>query len=183
MMTTDYTALDATIAELGLTYTARFVPTPQPADKVQHPQLHWSITLEKGRQSMTVAYHQGCGHVTGYESIKTPTPYDRQRKADMIRRTCETGKVWRYMASVDYWAETNQKQPAPALRDVLYCLVMDASVLDFARFEEWANEYGYDTDSRQAKATYRLCLEQALQLRALVGDSGLVKLREAYQDY
>ena len=183
MTTTDHTALDVTITGLGLTYNAQFVPTSQPADKVKSPQLHWTITLIRGRQSMEVPYHQGCGHVKAYDTMPTKSPYDRRRKAELVRQTCETGKLYRYMHNVDLLGTLKGHQPAPSLRDVLYCLVMDASVLDSGGFEEWANEYGYETDSRQAEATYRACLEQSLKLRALVGDKGLEELREAYQDY
>lgn len=183
MTTTDHTALDATIAGLGLTYSAKFVPTPQPADKVKSPQLHWTITLTKGWQSMEVAYHQGCGHVKAYNTMPTKSPYDQRRKTELVRQTCETGKLYRYIGTLNCFTTLKNLQPAPSLRDVLYCLVIDASVLDSGGFEEWTREYGYETDSRQAEATYRACLEQSLKLRALVGEKGLETLREAYQDY
>lgn len=183
MTTTDHTALDVTIAGLGLTYNAQFVPTSQPADKVKSPQLHWTITLTKGRQSIEVPYHQGCGHVKAYDTMPTKSPYDRRRKAELVRQTCETGKLYKYMVAVDHLAVLKDPQPVPSLRDVLYCLVMDASVLDSGGFEDWASECGYETDSRQAEATYRACLEQSLKLKAMVGEKGLGELREAYQDY
>lgn len=80
-----------------------------------------------------------------------------------------------------------RKPKAPAIEpkplDVIHSLVMDSSVLDYARFEDWASEYGYETDSRKAESTYRACLEIALQLRAAIGESGLSELRDAFQDY
>ena len=71
----------------------------------------------------------------------------------------------------------------PELRDVLYSLSMDASVLDSSCFEEWANELGYEADSRKAEGIYKACLDIALKLRNALGEAGLEKLRTACQDY
>jgi len=73
--------------------------------------------------------------------------------------------------------------PPPELIDVLYCLVLDASVLDFACFEDWADEYGYDTDSRKAERIYKDCLETGLKLRQILGPGGLSELQHEYEGY
>lgn len=165
--TENRTALLELIDSLGLEYTAEFVPQNQPADKVSHPQLHWRITMKRGRATLTTPYSQGCGHVhTGNTSQKL-TPYE-------IRKVCETGKL------PPMWI---RRQPAPKLADVLYCLVMDSDVLEHANFESWASDFGYDTDSREAEKTYRACIENALQLRALIGDQTITTLRELFADY
>lgn len=169
------------IDQLGLTYSAVFVPTRQPADKVQHPQLHWICTFTKGRQSMTIPYHQGCAHVPGYQQFHKNN-YEKRLHDDMIREACETGIV-RADWKLDSYKSRKVKQPEPTLTDVLYCLVMDSSVLNTSGFEEWASDCGYDTDSRKAEKTYRACLEQSLQLKSLIGQAALDTLQEAFQDY
>lgn len=59
----------------------------------------------------------------------------------------------------------------PGADDVLNCLASDASGYENARsFEEWAGEYGYDTDSRKAERTYQQVKEQTEQLRRFLGD-------------
>ena len=63
----------------------------------------------------------------------------------------------------------------PKLADVLDCLASDAAGYENAStFEDWAEEYGYDTDSRKAERMYRTIKRQAEQLRRTIGD-------EAYQ--
>lgn len=57
----------------------------------------------------------------------------------------------------------------PEAIDVLDCLLTDASVLDYDDFEEWASEYGYDTDSRKAEAIYKKCLDQTVRLKIFLG--------------
>lgn len=131
---------------------------------------------------MTASYHQGVGHVQGYQQIRDKSSYIQQRKQAAYRMTCEDGRLYTYDRALDRYRLIG-KQPAPDLVDVLYCLIMDSEVLERSGFEEWADEYGYDLDSRKAEQTYRLCVEQSLKLRALIGQDGLDTLRDAYQDY
>lgn len=60
---------------------------------------------------------------------------------------------------------------APSARDVLEALLMDAAGYENApSFEEWAEEYGYDEDSRKAEATYRAVERQTRGLKRLLSD-------------
>lgn len=57
-------------------------------------------------------------------------------------------------------------------RWVLDSLTSDASgYLNADGFEDWAGEYGYDTDSRAAEKVYNRIGEQVETLRAFLGDS------------
>lgn len=55
----------------------------------------------------------------------------------------------------------------PERDEVLHSLFLDAGA-EGVDFEEWAGEYGYDTDSRKAEATWRACVEVGQQLRNLL---------------
>jgi hypothetical protein len=46
---------------------------------------------------------------------------------------------------------------------------MDASGVDRGDFEEWADDLGYDPDSRKANATWKICQRQAKKLEAFLG--------------
>jgi hypothetical protein len=64
----------------------------------------------------------------------------------------------------------------PELADVLDCIASDASSYENAQsFEDWASEFGYDTDSRKAEKMYRAIKRQAEQLKRMLGE-------EAYQE-
>jgi len=64
----------------------------------------------------------------------------------------------------------------PDAAHVLDCLASDASSYENAQsFEDWASEFGYDTDSRKAERIYRIVKRQAEQLKRTLGD-------EAYQE-
>lgn len=178
------TELNPVIEQLGLTYTATFVPTKQPAGTVPHPQLHWLCTLTKGKRHISIPYHQGCAHVIGYQHYHK-NQYEKRLHDEMIRAACENGKYVRDKRAWlgEIYTQFKAAQPDPKLADVLYCLVMDADVLNTSGFEEWAENLGYNTDSREAEKMYRQCIEQSLQFKNLIGQAALDTLREAFQDY
>lgn len=60
---------------------------------------------------------------------------------------------------------------APEAADVLDCLASDSAGVENAQgFDDWASEYGYDTDSRKAHKTYIICKRQAERLQKFLGD-------------
>ena len=64
----------------------------------------------------------------------------------------------------------------PTAADVLSSLALDAAGVHGGRgFEDWAQEYGYDTDSRKAEKTFHIVCKQARELQRFLGD-------EAYQE-
>lgn len=169
--------LQAAVDALGLTYSASFVPFSRSRNakanaKPNDFSLNWLVNISKGARTLTTDYMQGIAHIPGY---KQETRWTVDAFED-LKHACETGTVKR-------GGFMSKPIPAPELRDVLYSLASDASVIDSGSFEEWASEYGYDTDSRTAEHTYRACLKTALELRAMIGEDGLAKLRAAAQDY
>lgn len=57
----------------------------------------------------------------------------------------------------------------PEVENVIDCLLSDAMGSDQS-FEEFCAEFGYDTDSRKAEATYKACKKSGEKLRRLLGD-------------
>ena len=157
------------IASLGLKYKSEFVPFSQSRNAKPNPKpgdysLNWKITISKAGHTLSTDYMQSIGHIPGYKrsryGITTET-------AAQIRKTCEVGS----------------QIPPPALVDVLYSLITDSDALMYDTFEDWAETYGYNPDSRKAENIYHTCLETGLKLRNILGNTTLEKLQEAYQDY
>lgn len=168
----------------GVSYNAVFVPQSQSRNKdAKEPSLNWRVTIAKGNVRIETDYMQGCAHVPHYaHAFARNVTYDAA-----VREACETGKsrIIPHKNAYDAAqggraAPTYREIPTPDFADVLYCLVWDASAIDFPGFEEWAREYGFDTDSRKAEQIYRACLDTALKLRAIVD---LDEAREVFQDY
>lgn len=60
----------------------------------------------------------------------------------------------------------------PRTADVLGCLVSDANGVEKTpNFEEWARDYGYDTDSIKAQRIFQNCVREARRLNKFLGDS------------
>ena len=181
---TDNKARHEFIATLDLEYKAKFVPFSQSRNKAgKHPSLNWIVTLSKGNQALQADYMQGCAHLPEYKHAESNLRWH----AGYVARACQLGK---YIPRVTYERANAHfgwiggiKIPAPLLRDVLYSLSMDSDVLNAGTFEEWAGDFGYDLDSRNAEKIYRACLDNALKLRAMLGNDALDKLRELFQDY
>lgn len=58
----------------------------------------------------------------------------------------------------------------PDFEDLLGCLASDAAGIENNdSFEQWAGDYGYDTDSRKAEEIYNTCQEQAENLKSFLG--------------
>ena len=76
-----------------------------------------------------------------------------------------------------YFSQGSAHKKNPTLAEVLDCLASEASGVDNARsFEDWASEYGYDTDSHKAECTYQICKKQAQELKALLGQDAYNQL-------
>ena len=149
------------VDSLNIEYKAEFVPQSQSrnADEkypsgLPMPSLNWRVTVG----NIETDYMQGYKH-----SMRATADEHKQQV-----RAAETGRTIR------------GRIPAPLLIDVLYSLVMDADVINYTTYEDWASSFGYNEDSRKGEKIYRQCLEIALQLRQLID---LDAAAEAFADY
>lgn len=181
-MNTQPDTLNQACESLRLSVSWEFVPFSRSRNAGEKtPSLNWRYSLERdGKEILTGDYMQGAGHCPAYKaSVKYLGDINSVLRDSKIREECETGKTH---VNTQTWVKPTKLNP-PSLADLVYCLVSDASAIDHPTFESWADEYGYDSDSRKGEALYRQCLEIALKLRAAIGDSGLEQLRNASQDY
>jgi hypothetical protein len=172
--------IQAVIAELGLSMTADFFPWSQSRRAGEkEPSLSWKVTLFRtaptpgvgAKVILATDYSAGSGHCPSYKQL-VPGEFLAGQQAIMIRRECETGR-----------SQGRGKHILPEMADVLSCLISEADAIDHTDFESWADSLGYDSDSRKAEAVYQACLKTALALRNALGEDGLRKLRDAFQDY
>lgn len=196
--------LETAMATHGITIKAEFVPLSKSRNAGSNWKgLNWKVTLQRnGRDVITTDYGAGIGHCPSYNK-KAPANWNRPVRmwqAAVCEWECENG----FEAELAAWGSMPDFKPKrrrvpaipggdverfervailPKASDVVHSLILDSGVLDYATFEEWASEYGYDTDSRKAESTYRACLEIALKLRVGLGETIMAELREACADY
>lgn len=194
-MTTATTTTDATPTDLmraacealGLTVQSQFVALSQSRNAGEpHPTLNWTVTiLRNGREVLRTDYSAGAAHCPSYGKQPRASYQGTaaQFQRDAIAFECQHGrKAVTSVLSRGGFATTGAPIEPDAVA-VIWSLTQDASVLDAGGFENWASDYGYDTDSIKAEKTYQACLDLALRLRAAIGDAGIETLRTAGQDY
>jgi hypothetical protein len=82
-----------------------------------------------------------------------------------------------------FFHQGSAHKESPSIEDVVNCVLLDvAGYLNARSFEDWAAEYGYDTDSRRAQKVYKAVGKQAVGMRQLIG-ADLDWLLEMFQDY
>jgi len=115
-------------------------PTPN-KDEDGWEHYAWSATLHRGSQTLTTPYRMGTAHV----GRKGHTWFD--------------GTTW-----------PKYEPTPPTIEIVLDSLASDAGAYEQARnFEDFAADFGYDTDSRKAERMYQACGEVSKQLRTFLG--------------
>lgn len=163
--------IEALLASHDVMFSFVFVPwSKYECDRKQPYGLAWDVTLTQGRRTYTTRFSRGAAHLLSWPKGRFSGRMSLDEDAE-CRRESETGRHGKHPVAT------------PSVVDVLACLASDASAIDHATFDEWANEYGYDPDSRKAEATYKACLACGLALRNMLGEAGLVELREIVREW
>jgi len=168
----------------------RFVPLSQSRNKDEDRKtLNWRGEIKQNdRTVFEFDYSAGIGHIPG------DLHYQRSRTLagdKVITDICETGKIRMPIAyngdsvhdikwlGIKTWKGTLQ----PELLDVLSSLVIDSEVINYSGFDEWAECFGYNTDSIRALNMYKACMETALAMRSAFGSETMEELTELFQEY
>ena len=143
--------------------------------------LRRNVPAYRDRTEMTVYYSMGSGHVQ-----KIPFTQVNWTARSELRVVGFSRKDWDELPLPGgrlkyHWQADAQKiyfRPVPpTAEDVLGSLAMDAGSIENSRhFEEWANESGYDTDSRKAEASYNECKRLTRELEIFLGRKGMQTL-------
>jgi hypothetical protein len=158
----------------GLEYRAEFVPWSMSRNAGEKsPTLNWRVTFSTPRGSITADYSQGIGYLPGYQHGRKTVDSDAAERA-----AAESGKWGGYDRPAGY----GRPLPGPDAAEVMHSLLSDAEAIDYPTCEEWADNFGFDRDSRKGEAIYRACLDVGLKLRAMLGDTTMTQLRELLQD-
>ena len=68
-----------------------------------------------------------------------------------------------------YFSQGDAHTKAPTAADVLDCLASDAASVFDKPFDVWADNMGYDSDSRKAHKLYKTIQRQSERLKAFLG--------------
>lgn len=169
--------------EASLKYSPMFVPWSmsrnyKPEPKLEDYSLNWKIKIERNGECLITDYSQGIGHIKGYKKPRNPYVI---LNVKAIQAAVEHRDA---LHPVDGFLKINRgrKTPPPPIKDVLYSLALDSDCIDYS-FEDWAANYGYDSDSRKAESIYRECQSIANKMQRMFSADEIEFLREYFQDY
>ena len=168
--------LSATLALMDIDIKARVALKDSRNADEKYPSLNWKIDITQKRRVVTngVDYMQGSAHCPAY---KKQWGGDRYIKSQAIHLECATGQIAKRAFGNSVY-ESRRRIDPPSVVDVVQSMLMYSDVLNYRGFAEWADNFGYDTDSRKAESIYRNCLEIALEMRSLFGEPEFTRLQE-----
>ena len=155
-------------------FSCEFIPYSQSRNVGKWESLNWLVDIN----GISFDYSAGTAHCPKPK----PNKLSLGMKRNKVLSEIEVGKVvtrfyHRGMRPCE-WGKAIE----PNYQDVLHSLVLDSQVFDFGSFAEWACNYGYSSDSIEAKGIYESCLSHALQLRATFGESFFADAAIVYED-
>lgn len=181
-MTTDTKTFEDFVSEQGIAVAKQEIIKRDGVDFHKH-SAHYRVTLERNGQTFVVDYSVGPGIYWGAHKrgdFKHPAIRGRIKTrinlADLPRYKDHGLTIWEAERFPLHLQAHAQAYRVPAV-DVLMSVASDSSEA-FSTFEDWADAYGYDSDSRKAEATYRACQEIAMKLRRWLGEPLFSQLLE-----
>ena len=87
-----------------------------------------------------------------------------------------------YTGSAHVVKGTKSTPKSPCACAVLYCLLADSIAVNMP-FEAWAEEYGYDDDSRKAFRIYEACLDNAKKISRIFTAEERKALADLMENY
>jgi hypothetical protein len=172
------------LAANGVAMTAQHVPTTFDPRSKEWQHIAWRVEFSSPRGKFSTSYKQGIGHLPA-----GMVPQGGRYTIDQLERikfALSTGMVPHKncnanlgAASMRYGAKPLAK---PDAADVVSSLILDAGAADYATFEEWAGDYGYETDSRKAEAIFNACRNTALDLIRVFGAGVVEQLKPIAQE-
>lgn len=195
MQTTETPNLETIAQTLGLTLTSS---KPRPyIDKDWRAIAYDCVLLRNGKSAWEGEYKMGVGNVTPKHWKRVNGWVDRSacnRNGVVLRPHDAVIRMIVQKPGVQFRDPDAHVRAAvavagvlgikPALEDVLSSLITDGEP-DFQglSFDDWCSEFGYDSDSRKAHATYDACCEVGRRLRRAFTPEELQTLTETLANY
>ncbi len=146
-------------------------------DKESYPMIGFVVTIN----NKNFNYSMGIGHVKWIYNNIIRWKFKNGYLIENIIGAMRNGKT----IKKEYYPElaaiavelAKMQKVKPLIGDVLGCLCRETLDCDCC-FEEWAQNYGYDTDSRRAERNYYLCRDNANKIRSFLKQSEINEIAE-----
>lgn len=141
------------------------------------PHIAYNLTFSKGGKSISMEYRLGIGHVNWKQAGGM---FPRELEAVFVTLKHNPGaRLKNKLEHAQAAAFLAQRQKVqPAAHEVLACYCSEALEASQNTFEDWADNLGYEKDSRTAEQTYHHCREPYAKIIGLIGLDNLRKFAE-----
>jgi len=171
--------IDELIARLGVAIKSSNPTLATEESKTDGKAAQWhhiafSVAIKRGEKAVWEGpYRMGLGNFPEFKDVVS-----RVHSGDLAPH------VRKVISGIIHGLALPPFRTRPSLPDVLYSLLSDGSAFfDAASFEEWAGDYGYDTDSRKAERMFRECQETGRKLSRAFNAAEITELRDAFAEY
>lgn len=126
-------------------------------------QFAWEVELHRAGKTFTAPYSAGFAHCKPVYPISPKGPREKVTQK-MARALKPFGAL--SVDDVSGYVEPT----APTLTRYLECLQLDARSGEHLLFEDFADEFGYDLDSRKAEKIWRACQQTRGELQKFLAE-------------
>lgn len=166
----DTQALDF-LAKTGATINVKYNRTGLYFDSDKEERDIYDIELKRGSRTFKFEFGNSINDSGFYYKMgRQIVPIDRKHLEHKNLASLIKSKSWDFNPKYD----TIHYPVAPSEYSVLCCLTK----YNPETFEDFCSEFGYDTDSRSAKKTFKAVTKEWLKVSALFNDEELELLRE-----
>lgn len=134
----------------------------------------WTCKLVmNGKKSAGFDYSMGIGHVEKFGRVDAAKKTWGRASSEELKKSL--------VFNESFFSGSVFRAAPPNISDFLQCLALDSYAMQCDFFEDWAQEFGYDTDSREAYRVYKACLKNARKLRDFIGHSLMAELLDCVE--
>lgn len=162
------------LASIGVTYSAAYRGVRKKALGGDRDMDQWTCDFAcsaRPREPESFDFFTGFGH----RSKMSDTAAGRMA-AQCLKGSHPNSIAW------ERAREAHCKPVAPTSATVLHSILLDSEACGQS-FESWADDLGYDTDSRKAFDTYQACMKCGEQLARIITPAQREHLQTLLQDY
>ena len=155
------------LASQDITVTPYFTRAATSDDGWEHDAF--TVSLASASNNFSTSYMTGTGHRTTHRSRKAKMALSRALYPDTHIKTASK-------------TANDMIAHIPAQASILSSLILDAQAGDML-FNDWCDDYGYDSDSISAFDTYQACCKTHAQLRTVFTQTQLAHLTTLTEEY
>ena len=124
----------------------------------------WNVSIVTKKETFSFEYKTGVG----------------LRKNWYDRNGMQTPKNWEDLILGQ--AKGEKKPVSPTIEDIFYSILLDSEAGEY-NFEDWADTFGFSSDSIEALNIYKACLVHYKMVRALFTKEEVDTMKEFYVNY